>query len=67
MIGGMLSLQDSNGVPVFPNHDPMQSYIAAEDIVGTALMWQNSLFTQDSEKILGDSVRFDEFGTNEVG
>ncbi|KAI1359422.1 hypothetical protein F5Y08DRAFT_79407 [Xylaria arbuscula] len=67
MIGGMLSLQDETGSPVYPNYDLMQSYITAEDIVGTALMWQNSLFTQDSEKILGDSVGFEELSTDKVG
>ncbi|GAP83324.1 putative prenylcysteine oxidase 1 precursor protein [Rosellinia necatrix] len=67
VIGGMLSLHDANGKHVLPNDDPMQSHITAEDIVGTALMWQNSLFTQDSENMLGDSIHFDELVTNRVG
>ncbi|KAI0517534.1 hypothetical protein F5B22DRAFT_654770 [Xylaria bambusicola] len=67
IVGGMLALHDSSGGPVYPNDDPMQSPITAEDIVGPALMWQNSLFTQDSEKILGDSISFNELDTDFVG
>ncbi|KAK5636032.1 hypothetical protein RRF57_011744 [Xylaria bambusicola] len=67
VIGGMLALHDSNGRPVYPNDDPTQSHITAEDIAGTALIWQNSLFTQDSKKILGDSIHFNDLGTDQVG
>ncbi|KAI1299451.1 hypothetical protein F5Y03DRAFT_365997 [Xylaria venustula] len=67
IIGGMLAIHDPNGQPVFPNDDPMQSPIAAEDIAGTALMWQNALFTHDSEKLLRDKLVFTELGTEQVG
>ncbi|KAI0977603.1 hypothetical protein F4678DRAFT_468707 [Xylaria arbuscula] len=67
VIGGMLAVHDPNGQPVFPNDDQMQSPIVAEDIAGTALMWQNALFTHDSEKLLNDKVVFTELGTEQVG
>ncbi|KAI0814462.1 hypothetical protein GGR55DRAFT_631949 [Xylaria sp. FL0064] len=67
VIGGALAIHDSNGDPVFPSDDPTQGHITAEDIAGTALMWQNSLFTRDSEKLLGDEVSFTEPGPQQVG
>ncbi|KAI3328819.1 hypothetical protein F4824DRAFT_516858 [Ustulina deusta] len=67
VIGGMLAVHDSNGRPVFPNDDPMQSHITAEDIAGNALMWQNALFTRDSENLLRDKVAFTELGAEQVG
>ncbi|KAI1283510.1 hypothetical protein F5Y07DRAFT_349873 [Xylaria sp. FL0933] len=67
VIGGALAVHDANGNPVFPNDDPTQGHITAEDIAGTALMWQNSLFTRDSEELLGDKVFFTESGPQQVG
>ncbi|GAW19359.1 hypothetical protein ANO14919_088450 [Xylariales sp. No.14919] len=67
VVGGMLALHGADGEPVFPNDDPMQGHITAEDVAGNALMWQNSLFTRDSEAILGDKVGFTELGTEQVG
>ncbi|RWA03828.1 hypothetical protein EKO27_g11277 [Xylaria grammica] len=67
VVGGMLALHGPDGEPVFPNDDPMQGHITAEDVAGNALMWQNSLFTRDSEVILGDKVGFTELGTEQVG
>jgi hypothetical protein len=62
VIGGALAFHSSKGDVVFPRDDRMQSPITAEDIAGKALMWNNALFTRDSEIILGDEVGFTELG-----
>ncbi|KAI2638115.1 hypothetical protein GGS21DRAFT_455979 [Xylaria nigripes] len=58
IIGGVLAFHDANGNFVLTKDDPMLGPITAEDIAGTALMWNNVLFTQDSEKTLKDKVDF---------
>lgn len=47
--------------------DPMQSPITAEDIAGKALLWNNALFTRDSEKILQDKINFIESEPEKIG
>lgn len=68
-VGGMLAFHDSEGSPssVFPGDDPLQVPITAEDVAGKALMWNNALFSHDSEEILGDAVDFVELGIERVG
>ncbi|KAI3343137.1 hypothetical protein F4824DRAFT_132246 [Ustulina deusta] len=67
VLGGALALHHANGSSVFPKDDPNQSPITAEDIAGTALMWNNALFTQDSEKALKDKIKFTELGPERIG
>ncbi|KAI0486544.1 hypothetical protein F4859DRAFT_511535 [Xylaria cf. heliscus] len=67
VIGGALAIHDTNGSSVFPKNDQTQGAITAEDITGNALMWNNALFTQDSEKVLKDKVDFFELGSEQIG
>ncbi|KAI8954198.1 hypothetical protein F4801DRAFT_50017 [Xylaria longipes] len=67
VLGGALAFCDANGSSVFPKNDPTQSPITAEDIAGNALVWDNALFTQDSEKVLKDKVDFFELGPEQIG
>jgi len=67
VVGGALAFHDSEGSPVYPKDDPMQSPITAEDVTGTALMWGNTLFTRDSEQLLGDKVHFARLGSEKIG
>ncbi|KAI0438778.1 hypothetical protein F4803DRAFT_533830 [Xylaria telfairii] len=67
VLGGVLAFHDANGSSVFPKDDLTQSPITAEDITGSALMWDNALFTRDSEKILKDKVDFFELGPEQIG
>ncbi|KAI1828073.1 hypothetical protein F4861DRAFT_490541 [Xylaria intraflava] len=67
IIGGILALHDANGEAVLTKGDPMQGPITAEDIAGKALMWNNKLFTRDSEHALKDEVNFIELGPERVG
>ncbi|KAI0428857.1 hypothetical protein F5Y09DRAFT_311925 [Xylaria sp. FL1042] len=67
VVGGVLALHETNGSSIFPKNELMQNSITAEDIAGTALMWNNALFTQDSEKALKNKVEFVELGPQEVG
>ncbi|KAI1750934.1 hypothetical protein F4782DRAFT_228440 [Xylaria castorea] len=67
VLGGVLAFCDANGSSVFPKNDPTQSPITAEDIAGNALMRDNILFTQDSEKVLKDKVDFFELGPEQIG
>ncbi|KAI1120725.1 hypothetical protein F5Y10DRAFT_257819 [Nemania abortiva] len=66
VLGGVLALHNANGSSVFPKDDPMQDPITAEDITGKALVWSNTLFTQDSERILEDKVNFLELGPEQI-
>ncbi|KAI0868745.1 hypothetical protein GGS24DRAFT_198373 [Hypoxylon argillaceum] len=67
VLGGALSFHAANGSSVFPMDDPMQSPITAEDIAGKALLWNNALFTRDSEKILQDKINFIESEPEKIG
>ncbi|KAJ2990208.1 hypothetical protein NUW58_g3064 [Xylaria curta] len=67
VVGGVLAIHHANGSSVFPKDDPMQSPITAEDITGKALLWDNTLFTRDSEKALRDKVDFFERGPEQIG
>ncbi|TGJ84841.1 hypothetical protein E0Z10_g3923 [Xylaria hypoxylon] len=67
VLGGALAFHDVNGSSVFPKDDPMQIPIAAEDVAGTALVWNSALFTQDSEKVLRDKIEFIELGPKQIG
>ncbi|KAJ8118014.1 hypothetical protein ONZ43_g4077 [Nemania bipapillata] len=67
VLGGVLAFHHANGSSIFPRDHPTQSPITAEDIAGKALLWNNALFTRDSEKILKDSVNFVEVGSEQVG
>ncbi|KAI0451478.1 hypothetical protein F5B21DRAFT_507255 [Xylaria acuta] len=67
VLGGALAFRDANGSSVFPKNDQTQGPITAEDIAGSALMWDNALFTQDSEKVLKDKVDFFELGPEQIG
>ncbi|KAI1428374.1 hypothetical protein F5Y12DRAFT_782783 [Xylaria sp. FL1777] len=67
VLGGALALHDTNGSSIFPKDDPMQSPITAEDISGTALMWNSPLFTQDSGKALKEKAEFIELGPEQIG
>ncbi|KAF2968127.1 hypothetical protein GQX73_g5447 [Xylaria multiplex] len=44
----------------------MQSPITAEDIAGTALVWNNALFTRVSEKALQDKIDFTELEPEQI-
>ncbi|KAI1736910.1 hypothetical protein F4680DRAFT_430527 [Xylaria scruposa] len=67
VIGGALAFSDSKGSFVFPKDDPTQNPITAEDIAGNALVWDNTLFTRDSEKVLKDKVDFFELSPQQIG
>ncbi|CAJ2501827.1 Uu.00g046800.m01.CDS01 [Anthostomella pinea] len=66
-VGGQLALNGSQDGLVYPYDDPRQEPMTAEDIAGTALLWNNALFTQDSEDFLGGRVEFSELGSQQVG
>ncbi|GAP87381.1 putative prenylcysteine oxidase 1 precursor protein [Rosellinia necatrix] len=67
IVGGALALHHTNESSIFPKEDPMQDPITAEDIAGTSLMWDNALFTRDSEKVLKDEVGFIDMGPEQIG
>lgn len=67
MIGGVLAFHNADGSLVRPKDDPMQDPITAEDVTGKALMWNNALFTRDSERLLKDSINFNELGPEQIG
>ncbi|KAI1818338.1 hypothetical protein GGS20DRAFT_284935 [Poronia punctata] len=64
--GGTLAFHNSDGSSLFPYNDREQDPITAEDVAGTALVWNNALFTRDSQKVLGDKVYFTESGSQSV-
>lgn len=66
-VGGKLAFFDPDGGRTFPYDDIALDPITAEDITGPALMWSNLLFTQSSERILGDKVEFSEIPSQKVG
>lgn len=67
VIGGVLAINDNEGSPVRPKDDPMQDPITAEDVTGKALIWNNALFTRDSERFLKDRINFSELGPEQIG
>ncbi|KAI1431699.1 hypothetical protein GGR50DRAFT_678012 [Xylaria sp. CBS 124048] len=67
ILGGVLALHGANRGALLTKGDPTQGPITAEDIAGTALMWNNELFTRDSEKALKDEVDFIELGSEQIG
>ncbi|KAI0539942.1 hypothetical protein GGR58DRAFT_462561 [Xylaria digitata] len=67
ILGGALALHGADGSSVYPKDDPMQSPITAEDVAGTALVWNNALFTRDSENVLQDKIDFTELGPEQIG
>ncbi|KAI0189026.1 hypothetical protein F4808DRAFT_454136 [Astrocystis sublimbata] len=67
VIGGALAIHYEDGSLVYPNDDLTQSPLTAEDITGSALVWDNTLFTQDSQKLLGDKIDFFERDLEQIG
>ncbi|KAI0817967.1 hypothetical protein GGR55DRAFT_622828 [Xylaria sp. FL0064] len=67
VVGGALALHETNGSYIYPKDDPTQNAITAEDIAGTTLMWNNALFTQDSERALKNKIQFVGLESREVG
>ncbi|KAI1356938.1 hypothetical protein F5Y01DRAFT_309482 [Xylaria sp. FL0043] len=65
VVGGALALHETNGSYIYPKDDPTQDAIVAEDIAGTSLMWNNALFTQDSEEALMKKIEFVEVESQE--
>ncbi len=69
-VGGTLAFfgsQGGTGDRVFPCNDSALDPISAEDVMGPALLWNNPLFTEATEKILGDQIEFFELPSQKVG